>query len=431
MTKKEFLRPDEQALQRVFSSHKGTLVEIILRLAWMAGFSVIDMLSLTWENISFETGKITFEEREIPLDDALFQALEIRYKELFCQKNEHIMISDQTKQVLHRGVVSRLARTALNTEELKDITVTDLRDDFIIRQLRDHDVEYVAKICGIKRTTLFLAYPDHIKKEEKKVRRGTAIKQVEDVEDYEYKLWVLTQAENILTEGLTVWLVWQYGMSLDEVIGLTWEQIDLTNRVINLKGRKENLDTVLERKLRQLAEERREGDPSYVILTPRSRKQFRLERLSRVVGEILLEYGLGDVDIQKLRHMKENQRRKRLILEYTTDYYYITANEAATLLQTSLKSARAHLKKMQQDGELTLVGTRYYLAGTAVPSEKHSEEITKYIEGKGSAQRKEIATVLKIEERQCSRILTNLVREGVLGREGYKYYLLGETTGDS
>ena len=58
MANKEFRRPDEAAMRRVLNAYKGRIEEIALRFAWTMGFSIHEMIDLTWSNVSFETGEV-------------------------------------------------------------------------------------------------------------------------------------------------------------------------------------------------------------------------------------------------------------------------------------------------------------------------------------------------------------------------------------
>ncbi len=61
--------------------------------------------------------------------------------------------SDRRCRPMPPESISRLARTALNDAGLADLTLGDLRRDFIIRQLEQHDWPYAARVSGISVST--------------------------------------------------------------------------------------------------------------------------------------------------------------------------------------------------------------------------------------------------------------------------------------
>lgn len=423
MKKKEYKRPDEAAMLRVLEKNKGLHTECVIRLAWTMGFSVGEMNVIKWPDVSFETGEIALPDRRVPMDQEMQKCLEKRYRRALIHNNEFVVVSDRSHQQMHRGSIARAARVALDTEEsLRDITLVDLREDFVIRQLEHHDAAYVAKISGMRRGNLLSTYSEYTKEKEQP-RRGSNIKQVEEIEDYEYKLWMLTQTEGGSPEGLAIWLVWQLGMTLEDIVSLTWEQVNFEEKTICVGAGQVPMGAVLERRLRQLRESRSEDADPHVLLSPKAQRAFRADRLSRIVGDVLIKYGLEDVALPKLGSMKEQQKKTDSLMQHVKENGYITVVDAAEILQASQLSARNQLKKLVQYGLLTAIGFRYYSTDTVIPPERQEEVVIRYIKENGGARRKDLAELLGIEERQCAFILKTFIKEGKLSQLGTRYYL--------
>ena len=102
---------------------------------------------------------------------------------------------------------------------------------------------------------------------------------------------------------------------------------------------------------------------------------------------------------------------------------YAAAKYAMELLNISKASAYTLLRRLTEQGELVLIGARYYRTGTVVPPEEHYRVIREYLKREKGAYRKELAAVLQVETRSCSWILRGLVEEGKLLKDGQRYYL--------
>ena len=93
------------------------------------------------------------------------------------------------------------------------------------------------------------------------------------------------------------------------------------------------------------------------------------------------------------------------------------------LLGVSKTAAHGRLKRLVEQKRLVRVGGKYYPPGTAVPPEQHLETIRAYLERAGFAYRQDIATLLRIQPKQCTLVLRRMVAAGDLVQSGQKYYL--------
>ncbi|MFR7894940.1 MAG: hypothetical protein ACLU38_13565 [Dysosmobacter sp.] len=126
--------------------------------------------------------------------------------------------------------VSRLARTALDTEGQK-VSLKDLRQDFVIRQLQTHDWTYAARVSGMAVSTLRGSFSQYFPGAPKR-RAGAAARTAE------YLLWRIVQQEGGSVVGLALWMGWKLQMQPGEILNLTWSQVDLDRGLLRLPDRK-------------------------------------------------------------------------------------------------------------------------------------------------------------------------------------------------
>ena len=162
MQKERYHRPDEAAMRRVLDREKNQLGEIILRLAWNVGLTREEIRQLKWSELSFSDNQVVLSDRSIPMDDETAACLKIRAHSRG-HVSEYVVSGDRNRAQLQAPSVSRVARQALDREEcLKEISLRDLRHDFIIRKLARHEWAYVAKISGMAATSMYTMFSDYM-----------------------------------------------------------------------------------------------------------------------------------------------------------------------------------------------------------------------------------------------------------------------------
>ena len=310
---KKIQRPDEDALRRVLTAYKGRIEEIALRFAWTMGLNVGEMIDLTWNNVSFETGEVCLSDRNVPMDEEMQQCLQERFDQPKYREKEFIMISDKRLRHTHRVNLTNYVRDALDTEEaLRDISLTDLREDFVIRQLEQHDWPYVLRISGLSTRALYTTYGQYVQKGEHR-KRGTGTREVSFTQEDEFKLWTLIQKEDTSVVGIALWMVWQYGFSLQEISDLKWNQVDWDAGTIHMEARQVLMGAAFQRRLRTIFSDRRTDDDPHIILSPRARRPYRADRLSVVIGEVLIRNDILNFDLSALKLVKEKQQLREEI----------------------------------------------------------------------------------------------------------------------
>ena len=418
MVKNRIEGREETALANILAENMGGIIEVILRLLWNAGISPKEMQQLKWTDMAFEAREILLPDRQVPMDEELYRCLWERYNRYLKTRGwpEYVIITDGRRSHMHHISIYRTVRAVLDAGGLPELAPSDLQEDFIIRQLQSHDWPYVVRISGISIRTLYTNYSEYLPS-----RLKTPKAEVD-----EERLWTLLQEEGPTAAGLALWMTWQLGMNLQEIAALTWDQVDLDTACILLPERVVAMDDTVELWLRQLEAERPEGDGAHVLLTPRSCRPFDPVRLGVVARQTLIRGGLEEVSAEALLRANAAKRRSKhaeAILQHVERAGHIDRNEAMALLNISKASAYGLLHGLAEQGELVLVGARYYRAGSVVPPEQHYPVIREYLEREAGAYRKELAALLQVEVRSCSWILRGLVEEGKLVKEGQRYCL--------
>ena len=407
-------------MERLLELCRGTVEEVILRLAWQQGLSRDEIQHLTWADVSFEDeGQLHLPRRSIPLEPGCRDCLERRQEHLGAI-SPFVVISDRRCRPMPPESISRLARAALNKAGLCGITLGDLRRDFIVRQLEQHSWPYAARVSGIAVSTLHAQF----------ARFRPAERQVEAPADREasrqvdeFLLWKILQAEGDSPVGLALWMSWRLGMQVREITALTWDQVDLEQELIHLEDRELPMGTTLHRLLKTVQSRRRDLSETHVLLTPRSGRPIDQPRLSKIVRTALIRGGLENVTLGDLCREEKRTDEDTRLLAFAMERGTISRGEAMELLGVSKVAAYERLRRMNLRGELVRVGGKYYPAGRVVPPEEHYDVIRSYLEENGTAYRQDLAGLLRIEPRQCTLILKHMVQTGQLEQVGQQYRL--------
>lgn len=290
---KDYVRPDENALLRLLEQNSGKCAELVIRLAWNAGMNLSEIRELKWEQISFEEKQLCLPDRRIPLEDALLECLQ-KWKERFFERSpEYVVISDLRRVRVTRVALSNLVNAVLKAGGLEEITLKELRQDYVIRLMEQHDVPYVSRISGLKLSVLKQNYSQYIRSPEQETVKKAPVNNIS-----EDTMKSFVKAEGVPL-GIVIWLSWQQDLSLSEIVDLTWNQIDLKTRILNHPAGYIFIDDTLEELLQQADATRDlEGDP-HLILSPKAKKPFRVDRLSRVVRMALIRGGMEDLRLRQ------------------------------------------------------------------------------------------------------------------------------------
>ena len=410
-------RPDEGAMNRILRENPSAATKTILRLSWQAGLLRDEIQHLTWEHVDFADSKIVLPDRSVPIPEELTRWL-WNLRDSRDRRLEEVVLSDRDQKPLTPQSISRLARAALDKEGQDGVRLIDLRHDFILRQLEEHDWQYVSRITGVKAAGLNVHFAEHL--EAKQI--STRIHRESPVQIDEFALWKLLRTEGASPAAVTLWLTWQLGLQLEDIIVLRWSQVDFRQEMIFLEKDQLSMTAGLSAVLRELRGQEREAE--FVLTSPRSRQPFDRTRLSKLVRAALVKAGLDNLTLRDLR-MDCGFRAggEGRILAYVQEKRSITRNEVMGLLQVSRTTAYNRLKQMVKRGRLTQVGSRYYLPESVVPPERQGEVVLQYLEREGFAYRQDIARILGIDPAQCRPILQRMLAAGQIAQEKQKYIL--------
>lgn len=408
-------RPDEKAMEQALLENPGNAAGAVLRLAWQAGLLRDEIQRLTWEQVDFLDRCLVLPDRKVPIGQELADWLQV-LRDGRDQSQETVVLSDRDKRPLTPQSISRLARLALNKQGQTDVRLIDLRHDFVLRQLEEHDWQYVSRITGVEAAGLNVHFAGHL--EEKKI--STRIHREESARIDEFALWKLLRTEGTSPAGIALWLTWQAGLRLEEIVALTWEQIQ--GDCLRLPRR----EVLLTSGTRQVLEEltAREGRRGYVLTAPRSGLPYDRTRLSKLARAALIRAGLDDLTLRDLRvDYALRSGGAGQILSQVRRQGWITRNEVRSLLNVSQAVAYHRLKQLVNRGQLTQVGARYYLPGTVVPPNSQEAALVKYLEREGFAYRQDVARLLGIDAGQCRPLLRRMLARGTLIQDRQRYIL--------
>lgn len=420
LSNKEYKRPDEKTLYRLLALNRGEIAGLILSLAWNMGLYREEMYQLKWDDISFEEGILTLPDRTVPIDEETAIHLQKR-NEKRKEPSEYVLVSDRRQTHMQPQSCSRCARTELDKVGLSEITLMDLRHDFVIRQLEQHDWPYVARISGNAVATLYALYGQYMPKNPQNKPEGKKPSLDEG------KLMEIIQSANTTPAGLTLWMCWKLELTATEVLQLTWDQIDMEKGTICLKDRSVSIDDKdLMIRLMQLKEEREGETDPHVVLRPNAKKPYQLDDMSRLVRTLLIRGGVEGMTLVDVTQFMQKESVSARAMNYVTSKGSVTRNEIMELLQITTSQTKTLLENLRDDGKLVKIGARYYPADKVVPPEEHYGVIRAHLETVGSTYRQEVAELLGIGKIQAATVLRNLVKEGKLDMEGYLYMLPGD-----
>jgi len=410
-------RPEEAAMVRVLERNAQNAAGTILRLAWQAGLLREEIVTLTWAQVDLPRCLLLLPDREIPLAAPVADFL-AALRQSRGSREPFVVLSDRDEKPLTPQSVSRLARRALDAEGQTAVRLIDLRHDFVLRALEERDWQEVSRITGISAVAMNLHFGAYLQEKHlsTRVRRESAV-QID-----EFSLWKLLQESRTTPEGAALWLTWQMGLQLEEIVALTWAQVDFDAELLRLNGRALPLTGGVLGVLRDLRAAHPED--AYVLTVRRSGRPYDRTHLSRRVRAALVRGGLDNVTLRDLR--KDSRLRtggESEILTFLRRSRSITRAEAAQLLGIAPETAYRRLRQMVERGRLTQVGARYYLKGTVVPPERQEAAVLEYLAREGFAYRQDIARLLKIDPRQCRPILQRMIAAGRITQDRQRYTL--------
>lgn len=407
-------RPDPTAMDTLLKQHPWDNGGAILRLAWWAGLTREELTELTWEQVSFADHRIELANRNIPMCAEVEDYLRRMYDK-WSRVSENVVFSVRFRKQMQPQAVSRIARETLDEAGQTNVRLIDLRHDYIIRLLERHDWPYVSRITGVEVRALQLHFAPYLQ------QWTVPKKSTETPKVDEFELWKVMQAEKDTPAGLALWLTWQCGLTSREIVSLTWEQVDFQENLLCLPDRQIPLTAAL----RRILKERQTVHSVYpeVLLSAEVRRPMDISRLSRITRAALIRGGMDGLTLKDLQLEQAHARDEQRIARYAADHGSISRKETMVLLGLTRAAAYSRLRRMADEGKLVNIGWKYYTPEQVVPPERQLEVIEQYLSSAGLAYRQDLANVLHVEAKQCTRILKHYVDSGTLVRKNQKYFL--------
>lgn len=405
-------------MRQILLDNRGSAAELALRLAWNAGLSREELYQLTWGDISLTERQLRLPDRTVPLAEEEARCLKDRAGTVRGQASEYLMVSDRNHTRMLPQSISRVARQALDRGGLTGFTLVDLRQDYVIRLLAEHDWPYVARISGTAVSTLYANYSAYY-------TRGKGVKLERSVSPRpdEARLWRLIESEGDSVPGLALWMAWRLELRMQELLDLTWDRVDLDHRRITLADRQVSFDGELADRLRRVRAARAPDSDPHVLLTPRAQKPYDFARLSRSLRTVLIQGGLEDVSFRDILLDARREQEDTAILRRAAERGCVTRNDVMDLLSLSKHQAHHRLAALVERGELVRVGVKCFPPGAVVPPEEQYAVLRDHLSAVGSAYRKELADLLGLDGSQCAAVLRRLTAEGRLVKNGQLYSL--------
>jgi len=380
-------RVDEEAMRRLLAEEAASTAGLILCLAWTAGLSAAELCGIRWKDVSTERRELWLGERRVLLEAETVERLRRLAEEQVPAPTDFVLRTEARRRPLTETAVYQMVRQTLNREEtLRGITLKKLRHDHRLR----------------------------LQKKAEEAGRAE--------EEQEFALWKAVQAEGASAEGLAIWMLWQMGLRLQEIVNLTWDDVDLQGKKLRLPLREVSMGITLERLLRQAQQNKAQNDTHlHVLLTPRSRRPYDAARLSRSVAAVLERFGveLRPGEISRLYAKKQTEEQ---LLSLPGRCGGISRREAAKKLGLSSGAAYRRLLLLTEQGRLERIGAKYYPAGTTVSAEEIETVICAYLEQEQGASCRQVAARLGIEARQCRHILRRMELDGRVLKRDRQYH---------
>lgn len=156
-------KPDDESLNEWIAREGACPAVTAVVLAWECGLKRCEIASLTWSSVDIKARQIRLEDREIPLSDKAVQYLKNLHNEDLYKNMEYVLISATNTAPVSETNISVMIKRAFERSGVATVRLSDLRFDYIIKQLNCYDWEYVSYVTGVDFTSLqehFLPYSE-------------------------------------------------------------------------------------------------------------------------------------------------------------------------------------------------------------------------------------------------------------------------------
>ena len=412
-------------IECVLQKNPANVTGIVLRLAWFEGLTRDEITELTWDQIDFDEKMLRLTERDVPFEGDT-EACLCKWKTICEESSEFVIVSTNRRKPIEPQSISRIVRTELNREGLKTVSLRDLRNQFILRQAEMHGWEYAVRVAGISVTTYRYFYGAGNKcaalKAEPAPIKGLEQKKIE----------AILAGNKKSPEGIALWLSWRCGLTGLEIVDLVWGQIDFDRKIVYSGGKRRNLSDEVIAVLKDEMARRSEGDDPHVVLSPRSKKPLKIDRLSVITRSLLIRGGLDNAQIGMLQKERNRLSETEELNQYLAEHGSISRKEYCDVFGVSPDVAYRRLSSSEAKGIITRINRRYYPAEQTVKPDDYKDAIIRYLAEHETATKQDIKDLLHIGMRPVYHLLTRMVKEGKLTKTRKdEFYRLSESTAKS
>lgn len=407
------LKPSQETYLREWLAQnwkRDPISAAILLLAWDAGLSSGEISSLRWESVDLSAGLLELGERRIPLEPVLEDLLnDLVGKSIYVIPNGR---SHYTP--MNRVSVSRRARQALNHAGMPDITLADLRNDFMLRIMVRLPMEQVVEISGYD-----------VRSVQEFARRygvcppGLSTGKKGGSELATGVLLNALQQEGDTLDSRVVVLSWLGGLTLEQMSRLKWEEISLSDQIWVIDQQESHIPKDL---LPYLEGWRHTASNEIRLLHgPRSDRPVSIHDLSRRGKEFFIRYHFPGYSLALLRGKAEPALMHQRIMELMQEKGRLSTGSVAAAMEISLGSARKLLKGMVEQGDLSSAGSGVYqLLGETGPYQRLTAFL---LARKGqTVTRRELSDLLKKGDGSVTYYIEKARKDHLLERSGHGKY---------
>lgn len=401
-------RPTPQGLETLLTAHTYDAVGRIVRLALWAGLMRKELVALQWSDV--HPDHLEVEGRQVPLTPALADY----FTHCPGQRHAHVVVSSRNQTALSPQSASHMARQALNNAGESAVRLADLRSEYIITSLQTQPWEAVCRDCGLDYTTLRQNFGAYLPE---KISLLEQPKQATTLDPAQIQAILDQHTDPSIT--LAMALAWHMGITLQEMLPLTWQALDLDAGTLTLARGTVPLAPWVRDYLYSIPTQ---PPQRRLLVGPKSGNPLLPERVSRLVRQVMLRHGIHHVTLRDLvadYHQRQNGSEQ--ILAYLQHQQKATTAQLVQALGLEQGSVYKQLLRLCQQGQVVKVGALYYLPQTVVPPAQHRPTIEAHLALYGRLYRKDAVELLGITPNQASVLLKKWVGEGWLAQEKQSY----------
>lgn len=296
MAQKTELSPLTQAeKKRIFESTSPAALP--LRLLGDCALTVEEASSLRWEDIDLDHAVITVSGRKVPISSETARLL----VETPWHGPYVLPAVRDPKTPVNRAALSRQVRQALDKAGFPHLDASSLRTLRILELLETCPIEEAARATGYEVRSLRVLWSRY--REEALPIRPRAKNVMPD----EKALLAALKREGDTLAARAVWLSWQGGMTVQEMLSLTWKGVSPSQKRWTVQGQSRPLPEILRPHLR--CWRKADGGTGSILRGISTHIPPEPAFLVRRVSEFFLREGLDGVTLTALRGRGGEQAR--------------------------------------------------------------------------------------------------------------------------